>query len=90
VQNSLYDAQYGRGGGATVDVETRSERRSCMGAPITSAATKSLMRTISLRTQPECQEESSGVPSPAAHWVGRSRGRSTARFSLVPIKPPET
>ena len=31
VQNSLYDAQYGRGGGANVDVETRSGNRQFHG-----------------------------------------------------------
>jgi len=86
VQTSLYDAQYGRGAGANVGVETRSGTADFMATPTTSAEMKNWTRIISLRTQPVCQEENSGAPNPVALWVDRCFGQGSTPFSLFRIK----
>src|ERR1700756_3649775 len=58
-----------------------------MGTPIISAATMHWMRTISLRTQPECQEENSVARNRAGPWEDHSHGRRNAPFSSFLIRP---
>ncbi|MCU1337980.1 MAG: hypothetical protein JWO19_3561, partial [Bryobacterales bacterium] len=54
VQTSLDDAQYGRGAGANVNVETRSGAADLHGTVYYFGRNESLDATISLRTRPGC------------------------------------
>ena len=87
VQNSLYDAQYGRGAGANVNVETKSGTSEFHGNVYYFGRNEALDSNNFLRTQREYQEENFGARNPAALWVGRDRGRGNAASSSFRIKP---
>ena len=84
VQTSHYDAQYGRGSGAKVNVEIRSGTAIFMGMLVISAAMRRWAQTISLPTQPACQGENFGAHNPGTRWVDRCLGQRSAPFSSFP------
>jgi hypothetical protein len=93
VQTSLYDAQHGRGGGANVNVDTRSGTADLHGSVYYFGRNEALdannffANATGVRTQPGCQEENFGAHNPGALWGDRCPGQRNAPFSLFPIKP---
>src|SRR6266403_1054481 len=87
VQNSLYDAQYGRGGGANVNVETRSGTAEFHGNAYYFGRNEALDANNFFANEQECQEENFAATSPVALLAGLYPGPGNGPFSSFPIKP---
>jgi Carboxypeptidase regulatory-like domain/TonB-dependent Receptor Plug Domain len=74
VQTSLYDAQYGRGGGANVNVETRSGTAEFHGNAYYFGRNEALDANNFFANATGCQEENSGAHNRVALWVDRCPG----------------
>lgn len=82
VQNSLYDAQYGRGGGANVIMETRSGTVQLHGNAYYFGGTKRWTPTTFLRIPQEYQERNFVATNLVALWAGLCLGLGSEPFSL--------
>jgi Carboxypeptidase regulatory-like domain len=87
VQNSLYDAQYGRGGGANVVIETRSGTADLHGTVYYFGRNEALNANNFLRMRREYREENFAATNPVGLSAARCLGLRKGPFSSFLIKP---